>query len=368
MSQQPPRAPSAGLSLPKKLLFSAIVTMTLLVLAELSVRAWVYHVREEFERFDAANQTFVLKPGEYRKMGTTVKVNSDGFVGAELEPRTPELWRIVAVGDSNTFGGGDDVNTYPAKLEQLLEQRVSGPLPRYEVVNAGIEGLNSSEALARLRSKVLPLQPDVVTIYIGWNDLMKFDPTGQDANNELAGVSRSLDRLWLVKGMRKLLFFYLRPYTDPPATGAESRTGRFRDFSPSFYIDNLREMVRLVRESGARPLIMTLATSVREDMDVEDLRSAHVYFPYYRSGYGVGDLLDLVAAYNRAVIQVAAAEQVPLLRLDQLFDRPDYRELFFDTMHPTEKGQWLLARALARALDEQDMLGREAVEARTAKR
>jgi lysophospholipase L1-like esterase len=63
-------------------------------------------------------------------------------------------------------------------LGVMLDQQEPHGL-RYEVVNAGVSGLNSELALRRLRSKVIDLDPDVVTIYIGWNDLMKVDPLSQ---------------------------------------------------------------------------------------------------------------------------------------------------------------------------------------------
>ena len=190
----------------KKVLFSLLVTVTFLIAAELVVRGWVYYLRGDYERYDTETETFSLVPGEHRALRRAVLVNSDGFAGAELREDGDDLWRIVSVGDSNTFGSGNDRHTYPAILGRLLDQRVSDGR-RYEVVNAGIEGLTSLQALRRLRSKVLPLGPEVVTIYVGWNDLMKFDPVGQGESNAFSEASRFIDQLWLVKGFRKFFFF-----------------------------------------------------------------------------------------------------------------------------------------------------------------
>jgi len=348
---------SAGLSTGKKIAFGAITTLFFLVVAEAGVRGWVYFLRETYERFDTTTETFVLVPGEHRAVGHSVKVNSDGFVGKELEPVGDDLWRIVTLGDSNTFGDGDDFHTYPAKLEARLDDG-STEGRRYEVVNAGIQGLDSGQALRRLATKVLALDPDVVTIYIGWNDLMKYDPLGQVRETTLSSASRSVDSLWLVKGMRKLLFFHLRTRIDPPATGPDSRTGRFTDFHPSVFIENVTKMLALVREAGATPVLITLPTVVRRDMTLEEVREAAIYFPYYSSAYGVGDLVDLVESYNRAIRQIATDENVGLVPLDQIFAaRSDYRSLFYDTMHPTGKGQDLIADRLEEALSNADLLG-----------
>jgi lysophospholipase L1-like esterase len=349
----------ANISLTKKLAFMLVALGLFFVVAESVVRTWVYFARSEYERFDGKSGTFVLVPGRHRSIGSPIVVNSAGFVGDELLAEGPDLWRIVAVGDSNTFGHGNQVDTYPAKLAHILRGRPSRQV-RYEVVNAGIEGLDSEFTLRRLRSKVLPLRPQVILIYVGWNDLMKFDPLGQTVDSHVASASRVIDGLWLVKGLRKLIFLKLRPHIDPPAVGPESRTGRFREFVPDRFVRNLESMLDESRAANARVVVMTLSTSVYEDMTLDEVRGANVYFPYYRSGYGVGDLLDLVAAYNRAILRVADAKSVPVFRLDAtLRGSRDAQDLFADTMHPTPRGQELVARTLADFLESHGLLGTE---------
>lgn len=345
------------LSMRKKLTFSIVTTLALLIIAELVVRSWAYYLREPYETFDLANDTFVLVPGIHRALYNPVKINTAGFVGKELEEQGDDLWRIVALGDSNTFGAGDDVNTYPAKLEKLLDSTAPEGR-RIEVVNAGIQGLDSGQALRRLISKVTPLKPNVVTVYIGWNDLMKRDPHGQINDTKLSAASRTLDSLWLVKGMRKLLFFYLRTRIEPPKTGAEGTTGQFANFHPTVYEANLREILAEIRRSNATPVLITLPTVVRRDMTLEEIQKAAVYFPYYPSAYAIGDLVDLVDSYNRSIRKIASEEKVVLIDLSALFaSRDDYKTLFYDTMHPTDSGQQLIADHMAFELSRAGLLG-----------
>ncbi len=349
--------PQFGLG--KSLAFSLILIFSFLLFAELAVRGWAYFLRADVEKYDPATETFVLVPGRYESRGASVEINSAGFVGREIEPAGPDLWRIAAVGDSCTFGAGNAKHTYPAMLDDLLQRREKPEL-RYEVVNAGISGLNSELALRRLRTAVLPLEPDVITIYIGWNDLMKFDPLAQGEVARWSGFARFFDRLWLVKGLRKVIFFHVRPLLRPPATGPESRSGRFAWFHPTFYEKNLRAMVSAARESGAHVLLATLPTVVREDMTAADLKRAGVVFPYFRSAYGVGDLLDLILAYNRTVRRVAAEEQIALADLAVLFEKlADPRPYFYDTMHTNAQGMALIAEELERVLAAHALLAPE---------
>ena len=105
----------------KSLLFSAILILGFFVLAELAVRGWAYYLRDDAEKFDAATNTFVLVPGVHRSGAGLAHINSDGFAGPELFEDGTDLWRIVAIGDSCTYGGGHLTESYPAHLQRLLE-------------------------------------------------------------------------------------------------------------------------------------------------------------------------------------------------------------------------------------------------------
>lgn len=340
----------------KSVLYSLILIGLVLGGAELAVRTWAHYLRAEVERFDPGTGTFVLVPGRHRTRFGTAVINSQGFVGAELEPEGPDLWRIVAVGDSCTFGGGNERHTYPALLDRRLDRR-ERPGLRYEVVNAGISGLNSELALRRLESVVPPLHPDVVTIYIGWNDLMKFDPVAQGKEARFSGVARVLDQLWLARGLRKLLFFYVRPAILKPRTGPESRSGRFQGFRPTYFEENLERMVTAARGIGASVLLATLPTVVRPWMTLEDLEQARVVFPYFPSAYGVGDLLDLVGAYNRAIERVGLKTGTPVVDLAARFAAiEDPRPYFHDTMHTNLDGMAVIAEAFEEALEAHGLL------------
>lgn len=82
-------------------------------------------------------------------------------------PRPPEEIRILALGDSWTFGYlVPDGQTWPDQLEARLERDTGRPV---EVINAGVPGYSVRQALMTLEDPGLSLQPQVVVIPVSHN-------------------------------------------------------------------------------------------------------------------------------------------------------------------------------------------------------
>lgn len=71
-----------------------------------------------------------------------VAINSDGLRGREINtPKPPHTFRILAVGDSVTFGYGvREEDTYVKVLERRLNEGESGGR-EFEVLNGGTLGV-----------------------------------------------------------------------------------------------------------------------------------------------------------------------------------------------------------------------------------
>lgn len=307
------------------------------------LRVWVYRLRDPAEIFNLSKGVFELVPGEYPRPGGRLRVNSDGFAGPDLE--TSPARRIVALGDSCTIGEGDGRVSYPAMLR--ARQTVEGT----EIVNAGLAGLDAEQLLRRLETAVLPLNPDVVLIFAGWNDLMKRRPLSQGPRTAPGRLSRSLDDLWLTRGLRKLGGFYIRPQIGEPSTGAPGQTGRFDDFEPEAFADSLGRMVDEVVGRGAEAFVLTLPTVLRRDMQPYDLATVGAIFPYFVGGARLGDTMDLIEAYNRTIRRVGAEHGAQIIDLARTFETlPSTRGYFLDTMHPSSQGMNLIAKTVDRAI------------------
>lgn len=90
---------------------------------------------------------------------------------------------VICFGDSITFGYGvKETESYP----QLLAGKIHVP-----VINAGIDGDTSSEALKRLESDVLERDPLLVIIEFGGNDFLRKIPKQLTLDN----ISEMVERI-----------------------------------------------------------------------------------------------------------------------------------------------------------------------------
>ncbi len=126
--------------------------------------------RIRFENRPGAVQTlrYVDRAGEVRE--ETVSVNAQGTRGEEVSFEKPEgTLRVVALGDSQTFGAGIPANgTWPAVVEESL--RKSTGEPRVEVMNCSVAGYDAEQSAAALETRWIGFDPDLVLLGYFVND------------------------------------------------------------------------------------------------------------------------------------------------------------------------------------------------------
>lgn len=105
---------------------------------------------------------------------TPVSINQAGLRGPEVEPERPGTFRVLALGDSFTFGvGASQEESYPARLQEILRSRGLDA----QVLNAGAPGFGVPDAVAWHQRWGRPLNPDaiVLAVFVG-NDLQDAAP------------------------------------------------------------------------------------------------------------------------------------------------------------------------------------------------
>jgi len=171
----------------------------------------------------------------------TVNTNSLGLRGAK-EPDLDSTFRILAVGDSTTFGlGVNDAETWPAQLERLLQERRPGA----EVFNAGVTGYSVYQSLTYLRESGFALAPNVVLLTCGSNDFDTGGKLTQRQQQEFLHSVRPTSPRWVTfELLRKLS-------TDPGETAASVPNVPAPEFEQL-----LRAAVDACKERGIRLVLI----------------------------------------------------------------------------------------------------------------
>ncbi|MFN8528113.1 MAG: SGNH/GDSL hydrolase family protein [Anaerolineae bacterium] len=97
-------------------------------------------------------------------------VNSLGYRGEDVTlPKPSDVFRIVALGGSTTFGYTPVDQTYPADLQRILRETYG--YTNVEVVNAGVVSYTTFNIVPNFMTRVLELEPDMAIFYEGVNDI-----------------------------------------------------------------------------------------------------------------------------------------------------------------------------------------------------
>jgi len=111
-------------------------------------------------------------------MDRPVRTNSFGFRDSEWAmPKSSSAWRIMVVGDSQTFPNGVDIeSSYP----KVLAREINNHRMDVEVIVAAAGGWSISNEVEFLKSEGLSYQPDVLILGFFPNDYqIKHDDTSE---------------------------------------------------------------------------------------------------------------------------------------------------------------------------------------------
>ena len=104
----------------------------------------------------------------------SISINSIGFRGPELQnPKPKNGFRIWCIGGSTTFDiyAPSDDKTWCAQLAEIVQKKY--PSRTVEAINAGIPGEILRGSMDDVEAFAQSIQPDVVVLYHGPNDLQK---------------------------------------------------------------------------------------------------------------------------------------------------------------------------------------------------
>lgn len=303
--------------------------------------------------------------------GNSYRINGKGYRGPDFATaKPPGTVRIIIYGGSAVFDlGASDGRDWPRQVETLL--RRSG-FPDVEIINAGIPGHASADAVGRLLYEGHYFAPDYVVLYNGWNDLKQFHDS-EPTLRQLRPWKQGLDpRLFYRNDFDRFLSetsqFYVRArqtfWTWRLKAGAEGAAGSRSDTAMlepvvepatknryGFYDQGVRQFrlnvatfVDVARNLGAVPILMTQARLGRPDNTEEEKKKiAYDYIKLDHRAY-----LEAYARMDRSLVEVAREKQATLIDAAGLVPRD--LDHFRDHVHLRTRGTDLLAKITADSL------------------
>jgi lysophospholipase L1-like esterase len=293
-----------------------------------------------------------------------VTTNSLGFRGPEIAlPKPSGRFRIVAIGDSVTFGWGvNDSETFCSQLEQLLHRRF--PAWDLDVVNLAVGGYDTRQEVTLLRRNVSRLQPDLVLVGFYSNDVPEAlgdKESAGPAGTQVAGADGQAQRVlhlnpapssWLDAQMRASRAIYTvgRLVKRLTHRGEWGRSG----FSVELDLLEGRDSAELNTAWGrvAEQLddLRSTATSHGFSVGIVVLPPREQVMGVYPNAHYQSRLRTIADQLGFPVIDSLPALAKANVNIDALF-------IPYDRNHPSAAGHRVLAQTIIEHLDQRDGFG-----------
>lgn len=259
------------------------------------------------------------------------RVNQLGFLDREINPvKAPGTIRVICMGDSVT---GQGLPPYSGYLNAKLTNEPPTPQP-WESFNMGVHGYSSVQGLRLFQLQGRQLQPDIVTLYFGWNDHW----LGHRPDSKSLALFGSQFQWYLYKVLEHKRFGQLLIHTLHPERTYAAHMDVLECRVPADeYRKTLEQFVAEIRVVGAVPVLITTPRAER-------LSSRLVKYGQARS---VEEAVNLHDQYVEITRDVARRNGVSLLDLRKKFSGADTAPLFqADGIHFHEPGLVRIAEEL----------------------
>ena len=285
--------------------------------------------------------------------------NSLGFRGEEINTeKPPGEYRIAMIGGSTTYSQlvADHRESWPYQTGENLKQICNKN--NIAVINAGVGGYDSYQSVINFLFRVADLDPDLVVVHDGLNDIHSRLVTPTRYRGDNSGRRRpwepGIEPYFMKLASLRLAMTLISGHSFEPSIGfhydnrsstpgivsseVDARLGDtpMRVLStnrPIYFERNLRDMVQLIRGKGAQPILATWPYSTVHD---DYMQTEH-----YRAG---------AIEHNKIIRMLAKEEDVLLIDLD--VDMPREKRYWADNRHVNAEGANIKAQFTSQSLAE----------------
>lgn len=292
---------------------------------------------------DATNGYRLAESFHFRSGVYEITTNAFGLRGPPIEKdKPPRTTRIAILGGSSVFGY---LVSDGQEAARLLERTLTAAGRDAQVLNAGVPGYNLFQTTHRYREVVAPLSPDIVILYLGWNDLtylVSEEPAAQRhrVGHPYAWWERVLSHSTLYGLIAYRLLSPPPRFVPPPATRGEPTEAGAAQFR-----ENLRTLLDEIKAGGATPLIVAqvMAADAAAGADVRGYLGATPQQQQQNAALGQW--------VQQTLAQIAAEQQVPFVDASSVIAPTS--EHLADAIHLTAAGEAKLAELLAEQVRQQ---------------
>jgi lysophospholipase L1-like esterase len=306
-------------------------------------RRWWRHYIDQWEEMAkdvfAADPTgvlpFRLKPGGRGFLfQSPIQINRLGFRGPEFPFEKGTAYRIVAIGESTTYGctlrPGD--KPWPEVLEQIIRERILSKRP-VEVVNAGVPAYTLRHNLHRLPPDILPLKPNLIISYHGANGFRLLDNALPSLHGKISPAYRERPLKLLADCEFRLKAVY---YRNRQTAGLRARPPTLADVMSSPYAGAYRELIQIAQTNGITLALASFSMAVNSRSQPGPVEFYGSMFP------GVEWYIKANEAHTR-IVQTLAREHPHCAFIDAHPGLDGEHEKFIDLVHFTQEGRRQLA-------------------------
>ncbi|MEB2779806.1 SGNH/GDSL hydrolase family protein [Algoriphagus sp. C2-6-M1] len=286
----------------------------------------------------------------------TFSTNNMGFRGDSLiSPKPMDEYRIFLVGGSTTENLFiDDALGFERQIQEKLQ--TENPDKSIKVYNAGKSGDASPDHLAMLGHRLVHLEPDLLILFPGINDLNRL-AAGYDYLHYPV-KSTELERNWLVDLKFFLSNFQLiRRLIN--VLNTEEESARKTIFLSTNYKDKVQEVQRLPLESSLPDidisiyerniesfigictsqnidLLLLTQTFTWNSQEENNLSNSHWMVGIGDKRYPEAALAEKLTEMNQSIHKLAVKDSLDLLDLERLI--PKTKDYFYDDCHFNKGG------------------------------
>ena len=285
-----------------------------------------------------------LKPGAVGHLfQSRISINRLGFRGPDFEPDKHDVYRIVALGESTTFGCTlqSDDKPWPEVLEETIHGWLDCQRP-VQVINAGVPALSLKHNLHRLETEILPLKPDLIISYHGVNGFRMLDQALPSIHGKAPPVYHARPLKLLADAEYRLRILRYRKGLN---STSREHPAELRDVMGSSYADAYRELTRILQTNHVRLALADFSMAVNG-------QSAPGPIEFYGSMFPSVPWLIRANEAHSAMVRTLVAENPEVCFVDTHPHLDGQHEKFIDLVHLTQSGREQLAENVFKGIQE----------------